>query len=426
MITGQESMFSMLCCPFLGLGVKQDDLEGEMERVGSETDLPYLLAAQFPGLRSSSTGQIVIDGVNLDFPATVREEPEVPPIAEVPPLPIVVNVPQPESDAVEQLRTILNSRLRPPLRLPPSLLPTLPGMSRGSSRRGSCLFGAHPSDWPVTAHIFQSCFPFHIIFDKDLTVTHMGISLMRLFPRAIATEAHINDYFELARPPVDLTYANIRSYLHNVFILNMKESYSKGGKGKKLHFRGQMVPLSVHDPNSSILFLSSPRINSVEELEVQGLYISDIPIHDVTRDLILLNRHFRVEMNIAEQLEKTKHDLEIQKAIVQEEKARADRVLHSMLPPSIARQLKEGEKANATEYSSVTILFSDIKGFTTICSECAPMCVVGMLNNLYTRFDSLIEKHNVYKASEMFAISHSPGKHFYFHVPIFLPCRWKR
>ena len=158
-----------------------------------------------------------------------------------------------------------------------------------------------------------------------------------------------------------------------------------------------MVPLSSHDPMAPILFLSSPRINSVEELELQGLYISDIPIHDVTRDLILLNRHFRVEMSIAEQLEKTKHDLEVQKAIVQEEKARADRLLHAMLPPSIARELTSGAKASATEYSSVTILFSDIKGFTTICNRCAPMCVVGMLNNLYTRFDSLIEKHNVYK-----------------------------
>ena len=260
------------------------------------------------------------------------------------------------------------------------------------------MFASHTSDWPVTAQIFQKCFPFHIIFDKDLIVRHMGISLMRLFPRAMATETLVSDYFELARPPVELTYANIHSYSHNVLILNFKVANSRNSRGKKtIQLRGQMVLLSIHDANSPILFLASPRITSVEELVLQGLYISDIPIHDVTRDLILLNRHFRVEMTIAEQLEKTKHDLEIQKSIVQEEKARADRLLHAMLPPSIARELTSGAKASATEYSSVTILFSDIKGFATICSECAPMCVVGMLNNLYTRFDSLIEKHNVYK-----------------------------
>ena len=382
---------SVCSCPYLGLGVQaEDQLEGDLERAGSEADL---LSAG--GLRSLSTGQIVNDGTNPDFPSTVTEE------TDNMPMPVVVNVPQPESDAVELLRSALNSRLRPPLRLPPSLLPALPGMSRGASRRGSCMFPTHPSDWPVTAQIFQRCFPFHIIFDKDLVVRHMGISLMRLFPRGVATEALISDYFELARPPVDLTYANIRSYVHNVFILNIKVAHSRNSRGNEtLHFRGQMVPLSVHDPNSPILFLSSPRITSVEELELQGLYISDIPIHDVTRDLILLNRHFRVEMTIAEQLEKMKHDLEIQKSIVQEEKARADRLLHAMLPPSIARELTSGAKASATEYASVTILFSDIKGFTNICSECAPMCVVGMLNNLYTRFDSLIEKHNVYKVGE--------------------------
>ena len=268
----------------------------------------------------------------------------------------------------------------------PPILPPL------YSRRNSAIIGGHASDWPITVQIFQNCFPFHIIFDKDLIVWHMGVSLSRVFPHAIG--ALVSDYFELARPPVDMTYGNIRSYAHNVFILNIKMADPRNSKGKKtLHFRGQMVPLSVHDPNSPILFLSSPRISSLEELELQGLYISDIPIHDVTRDLILLNRHFRVEMTIAEQLEKMKCDLE-------EEKARADRLLHAMLPPSIARELTLGAKASATEYSSVTILFSDIKGFTNICSECAPMCVVGMLNDLYTRFDSLIEKHNVYKVGE--------------------------
>ena len=267
----------------------------------------------------------------------------------------------------------------------PPLLPPL------FSRRNSAILSGHTSDWPITTQIFQTCFPFHIIFDKDLIVRYMGVSLLRIFPHAIANEALVSDYFELARPPVELTYANIHSYSHNVLILNFKVANSRNSRGKKtIQLRGQMVLLSIHDANSPILFLASPRITSVEELVLQGLYISDIPIHDVTRDLILLNRHFRVEMTIAEQLEKTKCDLE-------EEKARADRLLHAMLPPSIARELTLGAKASATEYSSVTILFSDIKGFATICSECAPMCVVGMLNNLYTRFDSLIEKHNVYK-----------------------------
>ena len=111
-----------------------------------------------------------------------------------------------------------------------SILPPLP------SRRGSLMFGAQASDWPVTAQIFQSCFPFHIIFDKDLIIRHMGISLTRLLPHAM--EKPISDFFELNRPPVDFTYANICSYAHNLFVLNIKRGKKQlpvqGGDGPSL------------------------------------------------------------------------------------------------------------------------------------------------------------------------------------------------
>ena len=48
-------------------------------------------------------------------------------------------------------------------------------------------------------------------------------------------------------------------------------------------------------------------------------------------------------------------------------------------------------------FESVTILFSDVVGFTQICSQITPMEVVDMLNLMYTKFDKLTEKHRVYK-----------------------------
>ena len=50
-------------------------------------------------------------------------------------------------------------------------------------------------------------------------------------------------------------------------------------------------------------------------------------------------------------------------------------------------------------FDNVTILFSDVVGFTRICSQISPMEVVSMLNAMYTQFDQLSEKHNVYKVS---------------------------
>lgn len=48
-------------------------------------------------------------------------------------------------------------------------------------------------------------------------------------------------------------------------------------------------------------------------------------------------------------------------------------------------------------FDSVTILFSDLVDFTSICSLLSPMEVVTMLNAIYTQFDCISERFAVYK-----------------------------
>lgn len=284
-------------------------------------------------------------------------------------------------------------------KLPTPVLPRI-SFSRLASRRGSA-FPSEQDSWPISQTLFQTCFPFHILFDRDLTIRFMGVSLSRLFPKAISNGEKLSEHFELHRPALSMTYENIRSSVHNIFIMRIKHNLQNGqtaDESNALHFRGQMILTSSSD-SALILFLGSPRVSSIEELEHQGLYLSDIPVHDVTRDLILLNRHFRVEMGIARELEETKKDLQKQKAIAEEEKHRADDLLHAMLPRSVANELKKQREVSAMDFPEVTILFSDIKGFTNICNKCSPIQVVEMLNRLYTHFDGQLERHKVYKVS---------------------------
>jgi len=49
-------------------------------------------------------------------------------------------------------------------------------------------------------------------------------------------------------------------------------------------------------------------------------------------------------------------------------------------------------------FTDVTVLLSDMVGFTTICSTIKPMDVARLLNAMYMTFDSLVDKkHSLYK-----------------------------
>ncbi|EFP05576.1 CRE-DAF-11 protein [Caenorhabditis remanei] len=82
---------------------------------------------------------------------------------------------------------------------------------------------------------------------------------------------------------------------------------------------------------------------------------------------------------------------------LEEETRKNDVLLFELLPKEIAYQMKRGEKMSTTTYKHATILYSDIVGFTSLCSESEPIEVVTLLSGMYQRFDLIISQQGGYK-----------------------------
>lgn len=70
----------------------------------------------------------------------------------------------------------------------------------------------------------------------------------------------------------------------------------------------------------------------------------------------------------------------------------------TFLSSPVVKSLKETGVVEPELYEEVTVYFSDIVGFTTVCQYSTPMEVVDMLNDIYKGFDSIVDHHDVYKA----------------------------
>lgn len=80
-----------------------------------------------------------------------------------------------------------------------------------------------------------------------------------------------------------------------------------------------------------------------------------------------------------------------------EERHHSEKLLHNILPAIIAERLQKGESMIAETYPEVTVLFADIVGFTELSSQLRPREIVGMLNDVFGRFDELVVEHQLEK-----------------------------
>jgi adenylate cyclase len=116
------------------------------------------------------------------------------------------------------------------------------------------------------------------------------------------------------------------------------------------------------------------------------LDMKKLPIHDEDGHVIGILGVFEdiTERKISEQA-------------LQLEKQRTDQLLLNILPQAIVDRLKTIDGSIADRFDEATVLFADIVGFTGMSAQIPPTQVVNMLNEIFSTFDRLAERHKLEK-----------------------------
>ena len=76
---------------------------------------------------------------------------------------------------------------------------------------------------------------------------------------------------------------------------------------------------------------------------------------------------------------------------------KSERLLHEILPKSVIERLTEGPRLIYDEHDEVSIVFTDIVGFTDLAASVSTRELIEMLDELFNSFDTLSDEHGVYK-----------------------------
>ncbi|MBI9099266.1 MAG: response regulator [Spirochaetaceae bacterium] len=88
--------------------------------------------------------------------------------------------------------------------------------------------------------------------------------------------------------------------------------------------------------------------------------------------------------------------LKLRKALrnVEAEKEKSEKLLLNVLPSRVAEELKETGTSKPHLFKNVTLLFSDFVGFTPLSAIMEPERLINKLNEMFTVFDEIMDKHN--------------------------------
>jgi ligand-binding sensor domain-containing protein/class 3 adenylate cyclase len=105
----------------------------------------------------------------------------------------------------------------------------------------------------------------------------------------------------------------------------------------------------------------------------------------------------RRERALKKKQEELEQIVDIRTAELRAEKKKSDDLLLNILPEEVAEELKAKGSADAQLIDEVTVLFTDFKGFTQLSEKLSPKELVAEINDCFSAFDHIMQKHKIEK-----------------------------
>ena len=168
---------------------------------------------------------------------------------------------------------------------------------------------------------------------------------------------------------------------------------------RELYFGGIMLVVMAAYTYMKLRFVPALLVSALLWIAYD---LADVFIRDTPVAILVTNNLYLFGTNVVAMFAGYHMELYIRRDFLQRQEieakeAQLSRVVLNVLPPSIAERLMREPGTIAERFSTVTIMFTDIVHFTQYSSRVAPEELVAMLNEIFSAFDQLVEKHGLEK-----------------------------
>lgn len=186
---------------------------------------------------------------------------------------------------------------------------------------------------------------------------------------------------------IAITYSNLRdyknAYKYHELYATLKDTLYNTEIDKKL---GRLqLQFDLDKKEGQFALLAKDKAITDQTLQKQRLAKNAFMIGLILAFVIalLIFRGYRVKVKTHKILDKQKNEIE--------------NLLLNILPKKVAAELQMTGRATPRHYDSVSVMFTDFKGFTTIADKMSPSDLVQELDDCFIAFDAIIEKYQLEK-----------------------------